>query len=283
MLNFNEQYGVVVVGIGRAGQARAAHLSHAKGCKLAGLVSRRPEFGTLELAEALRRTDVHILVIATENGSHAHLAAMALRANKHVIVEFPLCNSAAQALELYDLAQQHRRVLHVEHIGLLTRAHADLIHLHQTRPFERIVMQFQSDLSRWQAEEHAAGRWGQLAIGRLHAARDLAGPLIIQNVAIIKTPDSYQMTIELRSDTMEVVIHETRAPGLARAASASGRHVDGSEMHVTTAKTPETGLFSRDWEAFYARVDSNVASYLSDQSVIQVLELAEEISDRLCA
>lgn len=281
MLIVDEKNGVVIIGLGRAGRARVAHLSHDPKVRLVGIVSRRAEIGTLDLATALQRQDVNIIVVATENASHAQFVEIALRALKHVVVEFPLCQSAVEAKKLYDLARQKGRILHVELIGLLTRAHENLLELHLARPIARIIMQFQGNMAGWLAAEHTTERWGQLAIGRLHAAIDLAGPLKVQDVAIITTPNSYQIEVKLRSETMKVELHERRGPDLPRQLGVTGWHTDGSEIRVATAETPESGLFARDWAAFAARLASGAVGYASEAEVLHALELAEEISARL--
>jgi scyllo-inositol 2-dehydrogenase (NADP+) len=59
--------------------------------------------------------DVDLVVIATPNDTHADLAAAALRAGKHVVVDKPFTFSAAEADRLIELAQANRRVLTVFH------------------------------------------------------------------------------------------------------------------------------------------------------------------------
>lgn len=56
---------------------------------------------------------VDVVVIATPPVSHAKLAAQALRAGRHVVVEKPLCLTAADAERLLTLAAEHDRMLTV--------------------------------------------------------------------------------------------------------------------------------------------------------------------------
>jgi len=56
---------------------------------------------------------IELVVVATPNASHFPLAARALEAGKHVVVDKPLAVDAAQAQALIDLAARHGRLLSV--------------------------------------------------------------------------------------------------------------------------------------------------------------------------
>jgi predicted dehydrogenase len=81
----------------------ARALAEVQGAKLVALVSRNPahaqavaEAGGVpasiygDLAQALARPDVHIVIIATPSGAHMEPAVAAAQAGKHVVVEKPL-------------------------------------------------------------------------------------------------------------------------------------------------------------------------------------------------
>jgi predicted dehydrogenase len=61
---------------------------------------------------------VQAVVVATPTITHHRLAAAALRAGKHVLVEKPIATTAAEADELCALAARHDRVLMVGHVFL---------------------------------------------------------------------------------------------------------------------------------------------------------------------
>ena len=61
---------------------------------------------------------VEAVVIATPVGTHATLAAAALRAGKHVLVEKPMATSEREAEELVRLAEREGRTLMVDHTFL---------------------------------------------------------------------------------------------------------------------------------------------------------------------
>ncbi|KAG8572608.1 hypothetical protein GDO81_012102 [Engystomops pustulosus] len=124
-------FGVVVVGIGIAGSVRIRDLlnplpsSPSESLKLQGFVSRR-ELGEcngvqqVSLKEALQSNKVDVAFICTDNQNHEQSIRSFLEAGKHVLVEYPLALSAQAAHELWQLAEQKGKVLHVEHIELLT-------------------------------------------------------------------------------------------------------------------------------------------------------------------
>jgi biliverdin reductase len=66
------------------------------------------------------------VVICTINKEHGAIARAALEANKHVVVEYPLCLDVAEAEELIALAKAQKKLLHVEHIELLGGLHQAL-------------------------------------------------------------------------------------------------------------------------------------------------------------
>src|SRR5262249_11727222 len=62
------------------------------------------------------------VVIATPVKTHFALASAALAAGKHVLVEKPLCGSAAEGERLLELAAARDRVLSVGHVFLFNNA-----------------------------------------------------------------------------------------------------------------------------------------------------------------
>lgn len=72
-------------------------------------------------------SNVDLIVIATVNRDHEAIARAALTAGKHTVVEYPLALNATAAAELIDLAQTQQKLLHVEHIELLSGIHQTLV------------------------------------------------------------------------------------------------------------------------------------------------------------
>ncbi|MDG4832793.1 Gfo/Idh/MocA family oxidoreductase [Solwaraspora sp. WMMD1047] len=122
---------VVVAGVGRFGALHVRVWTEA-GARVVGLVDpdtgrlaevaaahRVEQIGT-DLADLLDRTRPDIVVIASDEASHAGLAVTALAAGCHVFVEKPLALSAADAWRIADVAQTHRRQVVVGHISRFT-------------------------------------------------------------------------------------------------------------------------------------------------------------------
>jgi predicted dehydrogenase len=85
---------------------------------------------TRDAAEAISDPEADAVVISTPVSLHFPLAKAALEAGKHVLVEKPLCRSAAEGEELIALAERTGRLLLVGHVFLFNngiRAMARLI------------------------------------------------------------------------------------------------------------------------------------------------------------
>ncbi len=65
--------------------------------------------------EAATHAEVDLVVIASPNESHFPLAAAALHAGKHVVVDKPFTVTLAEARSLVEIARQHERLLSVFH------------------------------------------------------------------------------------------------------------------------------------------------------------------------
>jgi biliverdin reductase len=70
--------------------------------------------------------DLDLVIVCHINRDHGPVAAAALNANRHVVVEYPLALTAKAAQPLLALAQAKQRLLHVEHIELLGGTHRAL-------------------------------------------------------------------------------------------------------------------------------------------------------------
>src|SRR5262249_14765816 len=122
---------VAIIGTGRVASARVRELGKRTDAKLVGVASR-----TLERARALaephsaeavtdwhalvNRRDVDAVMVCSINQEHSKMCEVALSAGKHVSVDYPLALSLADAERLIALAEEIERVLHVEHIELLS-------------------------------------------------------------------------------------------------------------------------------------------------------------------
>jgi len=116
---------VALVGYGMAGRVFHGPLIRATpALQLAAIAtSRRDEVAALDPtirvapnpAELFADPAIELAVIATPSATHAALAAEAIRAGKHVVVDKPLALSYADACDLVALAHAHNRHLFVFH------------------------------------------------------------------------------------------------------------------------------------------------------------------------
>lgn len=188
--------GVALVGWGYASATFHAPLIKATpGLNLVAVASRQahpagshgwawePDLGAL-----LRRPDVDVVVIPTPNDTHYPLAAMALDAGKHVVVDKPFTVTVAQAEDLLKRADKGGRVLSVFHnrrwdsdfltlrsvldSGVLGRVTHIESHFDRYRPTVR---------QRWrESDQPGAGLWYDLGPHLLDQALQLLGaPLAI--------------------------------------------------------------------------------------------------------
>ncbi|HSK35844.1 MAG TPA: Gfo/Idh/MocA family oxidoreductase, partial [Actinomycetota bacterium] len=117
--------GVGLVGYGLGGSVFHAPLIQAEpGLRLHAVVTSRDEQVRRELpgvgvvgspAELLGDPAVELVVVAAPNAVHHQLAAAALRAGRHVVVDKPFALSTADADELIGLAEATDRRLSVFH------------------------------------------------------------------------------------------------------------------------------------------------------------------------
>lgn len=82
-------------------------------------------FGHVTLVDSIERLlelPIQAVAIATPVFTHHQLAARCLEADLHVLVEKPLAATTHQARALVELAEQHQRVLMVDHTYLFNNA-----------------------------------------------------------------------------------------------------------------------------------------------------------------
>jgi predicted dehydrogenase len=72
--------------------------------------------------EVLSDSRIDAVILATPVSTHYPFARKALQKSKHVLVEKPLATSSAQALDLIELSERHRKVLMVDHTFVYTGA-----------------------------------------------------------------------------------------------------------------------------------------------------------------
>lgn len=272
--------GVAVVGFGRAGAARVRALEASTRARLAAVVSRsRP--GAVSLAAALADPEVAAAIVCTPNLLHAGTTRAALAAGKHVAVEFPLAASAAEARAIFADAAARGRVLHEEHIELLSPSQLALrARVHELGPLRRGQVTFSGDSTGWIAEPELAGSAALGALARLHRLVDLFGEAEVRAARLESAGAQRRLEVELgfaAGGTATLV--EARGPGAPRATEWALECERGPL--ATPPSEPPGALFARDLDCFLDRILHAAPSYVSDARVLHVLDLVGAIERRL--
>ena len=125
-------HGIAVVGYGYWGPNLVRNFARRADCTVRWVCDRDPkrreaaarEWPGLrtaaDLTPLLEDAAVELVAVATPIEHHFSVARDALEAGKHVLVEKPLCGTAAEARALVDLARKKERLLLVDHTYLFT-------------------------------------------------------------------------------------------------------------------------------------------------------------------
>lgn len=128
------EIGIGVAGYGYWGPKLVRAFSRVAGCRVHAVVDRDPaqldrshtEYPEVRCEPDYRSLiddpDIQAIVIATPSSTHHALAAKALEAGKHVLVEKPLALSVRDAEHLVALSERHGGLLMVDHTYLFTGA-----------------------------------------------------------------------------------------------------------------------------------------------------------------
>ena len=191
---------VGLVGIGYAAKTRAKALQGdeiADKAQLVAVCGHSPE-KTITFAQEFNCTaittweelvtleDIDLVIISTINRDHGAIAKAALSQYKHVIVEYPLALSVAEAEEIIALAETHKKLLHVEHIEILGGLHQalkqNLPHIGQLFYARYSTIKPQLPAPRkWSYHHQMFGFPLMAALSRVHRLVDLFGPVLTVN------------------------------------------------------------------------------------------------------
>jgi biliverdin reductase len=268
------------VGLGRAGAARVRAAESAGPFALRAIVSRRRELSTASWAEVLARSDIAAVAICTENALHAALADEALRAGKHVLVEFPLAIRASDYEELYRLAAERERVLHEEHIELLTPTHRAWRALlaARTAPVQSAVIESRGGLAGWIGDPERAGFASFAGIARLHLLDDLFGPLALRGVCFRRDERSLALDVEFLGARGEALRWQhRRAEGLTHHTQL---RVEAEGGALALPRVPPMGaLFAEDAALFAAAIARGAPDAVDVARNLRCAHLAQAIED----
>lgn len=283
-----------MVGLGVAGSVRIRDMlaplpgSAAEKLMVKGFVSRRKlglqqEVEQVAVDDALRRDDLSVAFVCTENESHEENVRQFLEAGKHVCVEYPMTLNYQAAVDLWALAEQKGLVLHEEHIELYTADFKWLKEKTQGQKLQEGTLHFTGGSLK--------PRMGFLAfsgIARLTWLVDLFGELTVSSAAFEENPsNSYsKMTAQLlTADNRPLTWIEERGPGLSRAKKINFRFDSFTLSEVPApASRGAVGLFMQDLVNFAGKLSGQVTAEETQREkrrVLHCLSLAQRIQD-LC-
>ncbi|XP_062985388.1 biliverdin reductase A [Elgaria multicarinata webbii] len=283
-------FGTVVIGIGIAGSVRIRDLlnplpsSPAEHLKLLGFVSRRSlgdvqEVKQISLQEALDNKEVQVAIISTDNQNHSESVRMFLEAGKNVLVEYPMALSAKVAHELWEMAEQKGKILHVEHIELLTEEYKQLKKEVAGKELVKGTLHFTGG----PLDEERSGFPAFSGIARLSWLVDLFGDLTVTSATREeqKEKNYSRMTAHFQTaNNRPLTWIEERAPGLKRNKTINFCFKSGCLESLPEAPRSAVGLFMQDLILFAKKLLGQVSKDDLDaekRRILLCLGLAEEI------
>ncbi|XP_075442690.1 biliverdin reductase A isoform X1 [Ascaphus truei] len=285
-----KMFGAVVVGVGIAGSVRIRDLlnplrsSPSESLNLIGFVSRRDlgQFNNakqISLEEALRSEDIDAAFICTDNRNHDQSIRHFLEAGKHVLVEYPMALSASTAQELWRLAEHKGKVLHVEHIELLTEEYKQLKKEVDGKELVEGVLHFTGG----PLDEKRSGFPSFSGIARLTWLLDLFGDLTIAsaNREEQKEANYSKLTAHLlTADNRPLTWIEERSPGMKRQKKVHFSFTSGTVDTLPAAPMASVGPFMQDQILFARKLLGQVPREelaAEKKRIFMCIDLAEEI------
>ncbi|WP_287129318.1 Gfo/Idh/MocA family protein [Candidatus Cyanaurora vandensis] len=304
-----------IIGTGYAARARARALQADGRAELAWVVGRTAttvtafaeEFGVqgrLDIPEALRDPAVALVFICTANHTHSAWVEAGLLAGKHVVVEYPLALEYKTGVALAELAARQGRLLHVEHIELLSPIHQNL-RAGLAQVGEPLYVRYSTQT----ATRPAPQRWSYHplqfgfplvgAVSRLQRLIDLVGP-----VAQVSCESRYLMRGEYFHTCYCAALLQFQGGAVGEVVFAKGEGIWQSELFlsvqgtlggvvlagntitVTTAAGEQTlaagerqGLFLRDTQAVLDYLLGGVPLYMSLAADLRGLRVASACAE----
>ncbi|KAG8442786.1 hypothetical protein GDO86_011557 [Hymenochirus boettgeri] len=286
-------FGIVVVGIGIAGSVRIRDLqnplqfSPSESLKLAGFVSRRNlgQFNNvkqIDLGEALKSEEVHAAFICTDNQNHEESVRQFLEAGKHVLVEYPMALSADKAHELWTLSEQKGKVLHVEHIELLTEEYKELKKEVDGKQLMEGILHFTGG----PLDEQRSGFSAFSGISRLTWLVDLFGDLTVTSATIEEQKELNYSKLTahfLTAENRPLTWVEERAPGMKRNKKIHFSFTSGVLDAMPASTRANVGPFMQDQNIFAKKLLGQVSTedlLAEKKRILKCIYLAEEIKKK---
>lgn len=267
-----------VLGVGRAGRARINALRADPRAMVVGgwrgdLESAGVE-GFSSFEEMLQHVDA--VAICSPDGFHASQVHTALSTHRHVVCEFPVAASAGEASSLFALAVARDRVLHVEHIELLTPTAAWIRDFTPGKTLLGGNVRFSggarpranspahANIARFQRIIDAVGVPEDVAVERCTPV-NLAVKLMYPNDVVVNLDCRMEDGLDRH---LEMVLEFEQ--GIVRQQDRS-IYLDGSEVSLE----PSPGLFAADQLAATAAILDGQEPYISMERILDGLSVAD--------
>jgi scyllo-inositol 2-dehydrogenase (NADP+) len=203
---------VGVLGYGLAGRIfHCPFISAVPGLDLATIVQRTGDTAATDyphtrivrsIEEAIADPSLDLIVVATPNDSHFDLAAKALRAGKHVVIDKPITATSAEARELITLATQQGKILEPFHNRRFDGDFLTLRKLVADNTLGRIV-HVSSHFDRFRPQQRA-GSWKEAAGQSNGLLFDLGPHLVDQALALFGPPTRIAASVRFDRDTTAI-------------------------------------------------------------------------------
>lgn len=195
--------------------------------------------------ELVADPDIDLIVVASPNPSHFPLAEAALLAGKHVVVEKPMCVSAAEAEKLIAVANRSGRLLTVFHNR---RWDSDFLTVQKLIASARLgrVLLFEAHWDRFRPE--VAERWRERPEAGAGLLFDLGPHLIDQALLLFGQPDRLSSDLARQRGGAEVddyfalTLHYGPARVILSAASMVAQPRPRFSIHGTAGSFVKFGL-----------------------------------------
>ena len=272
-----------IIGVGTAGRARARAIQRDPRSEIVAVHRGRHAADTgaeqMPFDEAVAAADV--VAICAPDSLHRSMVETVLRAGKHVLVEYPIAQTTAEAEGLFALADEVDRVLHVEHIELL-HAPQQILRAHARKALQqRMKITFE----RQGSGTESATEITQTNIARLHRLVDIGGPVAsIEKVAISAGRLAAEVTFEtgiFGSLDFQAGPYFSRQTQFEVDATAHIWKLHNQALYrdrapLTTME--HTPLFEQDHLAACAQILDGRKPYVERGRILHVLDLATQLA-----
>jgi predicted dehydrogenase len=247
---------VGLVGFGFAGSTfHAPIIDGVEGLHLAAILQRNGDTAAQaypqarivrSLAEMLALKNISLIVVATQNDSHAPIAKECLLAGRDIVIDKPFAPTYAEAAEVAQLAESQGRLLSVYQNRRWDGDFKTLQKLIASGDLGRIVT-YESHFDRFRPELRA-GAWREKAGPGTGVLFDLGPHLIDQTLTLFGSPDAVSADVRLErdgaaaDDAFDITLHYPGVRAYLRATMLASRPGPHYVVHGTRASYVKFGL-----------------------------------------